>query len=381
MTQQGEDRPKLPPRVALLSIAGFWLFYLSIVTLRSAVIEGGVEPQGPLAVQRIVVCTVSALTTILLYLVLRRWAVTTMRRNILVAALLAAPAALVYATANYLIFDSHLLTQIAALLRNGGETGLQLLAPVAPNDWDMTPSAEILGSAVNGYFYFATWAALYLLLCHGIEMRWMERHAAELRAAAQSAELRALRYQINPHFLFNTLNSLSALVMGARRDAAERMIGNLSAFFRMSLAGDPTADIALSEEVFLQRLYLEIESARFPDRLAAAFDIPDDLLDLPVPGMILQPLVENAVKHGAAKSRATVTIRITATAERGHLHLRVENDGAEASAALEAGSGIGLKNVRDRLAARYGADARLETARTATGYRAEILLPIGSGHD
>jgi LytS/YehU family sensor histidine kinase len=148
----------------------------------------------------------------------------------------------------------------------------------------------------------------------------------------------------------------------------------------MSLAGDPTADIALSEEVFLQRLYLEIESARFPDRLAAAFDIPDDLLDLPVPGMILQPLVENAVKHGAAKSRATVTIRITATAEQGHLHLRVENDGAEASAALEAGSGIGLKNVRDRLAARYGADARLETARTASGYRAEILLPIGSGH-
>jgi len=379
MTQQGEDRPTLPPRVALLSIAAFWLFYFSIVTLRSAVIESGIEPQGPLAVQRIVVCAVSAATTVLLYFVLRRSTVTTMRRNILIAAMLAAPAALVFSTANYLIFDSHLLTQIAALLRNGGETGLQLLAPVAPGDWDMTPSAEILGNAVNGYFYFATWSALYLLLCHGIEMRWMERHAAELRTAAQSAELRALRYQINPHFLFNTLNSLSALVMGARREAAEKMIGNLSAFFRMSLAGDPTADIALSEEVFLQRLYLEIERARFPDRLAAAFDIPDALLDLPVPGMILQPLVENAVRHGAAKSRAPVTIRVAASADGGHLHLCVENEGGDGSGTPEAGNGIGLKNVRDRLAARYGAGARLESAPTPAGYRAEIVLPIGHG--
>lgn len=379
MTQQREDRPTLSPRVALLSIAAFWLFYFSIVTLRSAVIEGGIEPQGPLAVQRSVVCTVSAATTVLLYLVLRRWAVTTMRRNILISALLAAPAALVFATANYLIFDSHLLTQIAALLRNGGETGLQLLAPVAPGDWDMTPSAEILGNAVNGYFYFATWAALYLLLCHGIEMRWMERHAAELRTAAQSAELRALRYQINPHFLFNTLNSLSALVMGGRHDAAEKMIGNLSAFFRMSLAGDPTADIALSEEVFLQQLYLEIESARFPHRLAAAFDIPDALMELPVPGMILQPLVENAVRHGAAKSRAPVTIRIAAAAAGNNLHLCVENAGCDGTGRPEAGNGIGLKNVRDRLAARYGANARLETAATSTGYRAEIILPIDNG--
>ena len=378
MTQQGEDRPTLPPRVALLSIAYLWLFYFSIVTLRSAVIEQE-SGQALLVVQRLVVCLVSAATTVLLYLVLRRWAVTSMRRNILVAALLAAPAALVYSTANYLIFDSHLLTQIAALLRNGGETGLQLLAPMAPGDWNMTPSAEILGNAVNGYFYFATWSALYLLLCHGIEMRWMERHAAELRAAAQSAELRALRYQINPHFLFNTLNSLSALVMGARREAAEKMIGNLSAFFRMSLSGDPTADIALSEEVFLQQLYLEIESARFPDRLAVAFDIPDALLDLPVPGMILQPLVENAVRHGAAKSRTPVTIRIAASADGTHLHLSVENEGGDGSGTPEAGNGIGLKNVRDRLAARYGADARLETAPTPTGYRAEIALPINHG--
>jgi hypothetical protein len=362
----------------LQSIAAFWGFYLVILTLRSASIEG-LETQGPLVVQRLVVCAISAATTLLLYLVIRRSRFTTLRGSIATAALLAAPAALVYSTANYLIFDSHLLTQLAALARNGGETGLQLLAPVAPGDWDMTPSAEILGNAVNGYFYFATWAALYLLLCHGVEMQWMERRAAALRAAAQSAELRALRYQINPHFLFNTLNSLSALVMSARRDAAEKMIGNLSAFFRMSLAGEPTADIALSEEVFLQRLYLEIESERFPDRLRAEFDIPDAVLDCPVPGMILQPMVENAVKHGAARSHEPVSIRIAAFAEAGELHLSVENDGS-AGAEPAAGNGIGLQNVRDRLAARYGGAARLKTGRTAVGYRAEIVVPIGHPH-
>jgi len=378
MTEGVEGRPTLPPGVALLSIAAIWLFYFVIVTLRSVVLKH--EPElGLLAVQRAVVCTVSAATTLFLYLVLRRWAATTLRRNILIAALLAAPAALVYSTANYLAFDTQFLAGIAALLRNGGETGLQLLTPIAPGDADMTPSVEILGNAVNGYFYFATWAALYLLLCHGVEMRWMERRAAALRAAAQSAELRALRYQINPHFLFNTLNSLSALVMSSRRDAAEKMIGNLSAFFRVSLAGDPTADIALSDEVFLQQLYLEIEGVRFPDRLRAMFDVADALRDLPVPGMILQPLVENAVKHGAAKSRDPVTIRIAAFAEDGWLHLSVENDGG-ASADPAARNGIGLQNVRDRLAARYGDEARLTTMPTASGYRAEITIPIGHSH-
>ena len=369
----------LAPRVALLSIAAFWAFYFVLVTLRSAVIEGAVPP-GPMIVQRVVVCAVSSATTVLLYLVIRRSTFPTMRRNIVVAALLAVPAAFVYSTANYLIFDSHLLTQLARLVRNGGETGLQLLAPVAPGDWDMTPSAEILGNAVNGYFYFATWSALYLLLCHGMEMQWMERHAAVLRAAAQSAELRALRYQINPHFLFNTLNSLSALVMSARRDAAERMIGNLSAFFRMSLVGDPTADIALSEEAFLQRLYLDIEGVRFPDRLTVAFDISDAVRDLPVPGMILQPLVENAVKHGAARSRDPISIRIAAFARDRQLHLSVENDGASTAPEPASGSGIGLQNVRDRRAARYGAEAELRTERRDDIYRAEIILPIEAGH-
>ena len=378
MNREIEDRPRLSPRVVLLSIVAFWCFYFTVVTLRS-ISEDGLEMEGPMALQRLVVCLVSAATTLLLYAVIRRSHSSTLRGSIAVAALLAVPAALVYATANYLLFDSDLLSRLALLARNGGETGLRLLTPEPLDHKEKSPVIAILGNAVNGYFYFATWSALYLLLCRGTEMQWMERREAALRAAAQSAELRALRYQINPHFLFNTLNSLSALVMSARRDAAEKMIGNLSSFFRISLAGDPTADIALSEEVFLQRLYLEIEGVRFPDRLHASFDIPDAVRDLPVPGMILQPLVENAVKHGAAKSREPVSIRIAAFAEGGQLHLSVENDGAVPADPVTR-NGIGLQNIRDRLAARYGDQARLNTKRTATGYRAEIVIPIGAQH-
>ena len=140
------------------------------------------------------------------------------------------------------------------------------------------------------------------------------------------AQLRALRYQINPHFLFNTLNSLSTLVLKQRTEEAERMILNLSNFFRTSLTSDPAADVALSDEIGMQRLYLDIEKIRFPDRLSVAVDVPADLEDARVPGMILQPLVENAIKHGVAKSSRPVTVTIRARANGGSFHLTVEDD-------------------------------------------------------
>ena len=124
-----------------------------------------------------------------------------------------------------------------------------------------------------------------------------------LAREAQEAQLRALRYQINPHFLFNTLNSLSSLILSKQTDTAERMLMNLSTFFRATLSADPTADVSLDEEIKLQRLYLDIEQIRFPDRLSVEVDVPDALLAARVPVLILQPIVENAVKYGVAKSK------------------------------------------------------------------------------
>src|SRR5690606_38520525 len=154
-----------------------------------------------------------------------------------------------------------------------------------------------------------------------------ERREGEYRRAAKAAELRSLRYQVNPHFLFNTLNSLSALVLTGRTQAAERMIQTISTFYRRSLAGDPTADVPLREEFALQKLYLDIESVRFPQRLRVVAELPPALEDAEIPGMILQPLVENSVKHAVALSPGQVTITIAAREEGGRLVVTVGGDG------------------------------------------------------
>ena len=133
------------------------------------------------------------------------------------------------------------------------------------------------------------------------------------------------------------------------------MIMNLSTFFRTSLTADPAEDVVLSEEIRLQRLYLDIEAVRFPDRLKVEVNVPDALRDACVPALILQPLVENAVKYGVSRSRAPVTIWIRAREDSHGLVLSVEDDGS-ADGQAEAGTGVGLKNVRDRLHARFGDD-------------------------
>jgi LytS/YehU family sensor histidine kinase len=242
-----------------------------------------------------------------------------------------------------------------------------------------SPVKMIADNAANGYFFFIAWAALYLALSYAGEVKVLERRAAGLRSAAQAAELRALRYQVNPHFLFNTLNSLSSLVMSGKREEAERMILNLSTFFRTSLSGDPTEDVRLDEEIQLQRLYLDIETVRFPRRLLAEIDLPDALRNACVPGLILQPLVENAVKYGVAKSRRPVTIRLRAREDSGGLLITVENDGDPATASTEGheGTGVGLANVRDRLQARFGAAASCRWGPLPGGGFAVILsLPM-----
>ena len=244
------------------------------------------------------------------------------------------------------------------------------------DDDDGSPLSDIVDQAGNGYFFFLAWAAIYLALCYAARMGALERRTAELRAAAQSAELRALRYQVNPHFLFNTLNSLSSLVMTGKKGEAERMILNLSTFFRTSLTGDPTEDVPLSEEITLQRLYLDIEAVRFPERLIARIDVPEILRSACVPGLILQPLVENAVKYGVSRARRPVTIRIHASSEAEVLRLSVEDDG-DPVAETGGGTGVGLRNVRDRLAARFGDAAHCHWGpRAGGGFAVRIAMPL-----
>jgi LytS/YehU family sensor histidine kinase len=153
------------------------------------------------------------------------------------------------------------------------------------------------------------------------------------------------------------------------------MIQTISTFYRRSLADDPTADVHLREEFALQKLYLDIEAVRFPQRLRAVYELPRELEDAKVPGMILQPLIENSVKHAVAPTSGRVTIRLSAREEYGRLVVEV-CDGTRES--VRPGYGIGLANVRERLEARFGAEATIVSRATDSGYSTQMRLPLVS---
>lgn len=195
------------------------------------------------------------------------------------------------------------------------------------------------------------------------------RRLADANLAAQQAQLAALRYQLNPHFLFNALNSISALIVTNRNKDAEAMTDKLSSFLRTSLNADPAELVPLDEELALTEEYLAIESVRFGDRLGVAVHCEDDACHALVPSFLVQPLVENAVKHGVARSSAPVEIGIDAVLKDGALRIVVSNCVSEiAGEELRGtqGAGVGLDNVRHRLQAVFGKRASL-TAGAADG--------------
>jgi Putative regulator of cell autolysis len=249
---------------------------------------------------------------------------------------------------------------------------------VRADQWVGSNSDQLIELLFGRYFMMLAWCALYLALLAGEKARAAERREGAYRRAAKAAELRSLRYQVNPHFLFNTLNSLSALVLTGRKDAAEKMIQTLSTFYRRSLAEDPTADVPLREEFALQKMYLDIEAVRFPQRLRAEYDLPLEVAEARVPGMILQPLVENSVKHAIAPSSSKVTITLSARVEYGRLVVTVadESDGAACKQEAKSGFGIGLANVRERLEARFGSDASIVSGQVPGGYVTHLRLPL-----
>ena len=329
---------------ALLSIAGFWTFYCLIATVRSAVI-GQAHPWALLG-GRVIVVLVSMAVSYGIYSIVKHIRTRSLAHGVLAIALLAVPSAIIYTIANNVVWDA--ISALAAPM-------VQVSAPVVPDSAAKLSATKMtVDSAINSYFFFSAWGALYLALCYAAEVGALERRNAEFHAAAQSAQLRALRYQINPHFLFNTLNALSSLIMAGNREGAEQMILNLSRFFRTSLNDDPTKDVRLGDEIRLQRLYLAIEQVRFAERLLIDIAVPEALEDACVPGLILQPLVENAVKHGVSKSRRPVTISVRALETPHGLNLVVADDGdaSDSDASEDEGAGVGLRNVRDRLAAR-----------------------------
>lgn len=213
------------------------------------------------------------------------------------------------------------------------------------------------------------------------EVRLVE---ARLRAETARAELAALQARINPHFFFNTLNTISSLLEDDPRQA-ETLVQTLADLFRYTFRAAESAPVRLAEELDFVKRYLSIEQARFGERLSASWEIAPETRDLPVPGLILQPLVENAVGHGLAPLPKGGTVRVAARVENGFLVVEVEDDGvglrAPAAALIDDDHGLG--NVRRRLAAQYGGAACLELAPATRGRGAlsRLRIPIARGEE
>jgi two-component sensor histidine kinase len=396
------SRSLVPKRVVVISAVLVWAVYYVLITLRSLLIDQ--TPFIDMLLPRLVVGIVGISVTLLAWVILRRFDRGALWKRVSVAVVIMLPGAFALALVNQRAFAS---MDAKATASENNLRSLKVRPDAAGNILVDIPDLPILSPAqmkevrrrmdearywqeitdvtIGRYFLLLAWAALYLALVNGQELQAAERREGEFRRAAKAAELRSLRYQINPHFLFNTLNSLSALVMTGKSEPAERMIQTLSNFYRRTLVGDPTHDLALADEIALQKLYLEIEAVRFPERLRIAIDVPQALADVKVPGMLLQPLVENSVKYAVAGSRAAVTISISAAEEYGRLVLIVADDGPGlggpglGSLGQVTGCGIGLANVRDRLAARFGSQATLDTGPIEHGYRTVLRLPLERG--
>ena len=224
-----------------------------------------------------------------------------------------------------------------------------------------------------------SWSGLYF----GIKYYKLvlAEHEKTLRAEsmAHQAQLKMLRYQLNPHFLFNTLNSISTLVMDRNGDLANRMIGQLSRFLRYSLDNDPMQKVPLDKELEAMKLYLDIEKTRFGDRLRLEYDVEPSTRPACIPSLLLQPLIENAIKYAVAISEDEGVISIAAHVVGGELCLEVSDNGPGLPAGTDKKTnlkGVGLANIRERLQTLYGKNQSCRFSNTQPhGLKIEINIP------
>ena len=382
--------------LAVKSIIGFWSFYALTIVLRALL-----APNAYYAIaDKLMNIGVGVVVTGLIYLVI---AGAGGRSNIRGKTAIAAAACLVGAvlmsgTLAWLEGDTKSMEEYRYQAREGftviekgnkitiERTAQEPLVLTMPGIHEMSPKKLVrwvTDSAIVWLFFFMAWSAFYIATLSHSEALAVQRRLADAESAAQAAQVRALRYQVNPHFLFNTLNSLSSLVMTGRPDRAETMLLALSTFFRTSLSLDPSADVTLAEEIDLQRLYLDIEKARFPDRLHVEIDVPSELQLARIPALLLQPIVENAIKYGVSKSRKAVVISIKARHLDNHrmvveISNRLKNGGKEElAAATHEGTGVGLANVSQRLEARFGNHASCRYgSMSGGGFKVALTMPV-----
>lgn len=218
-------------------------------------------------------------------------------------------------------------------------------------------SASDFEGQISSWVVMLAWSTLYFAFKYQGVYRAMRESSLRAQAMAHEAQLKMLRYQLNPHFLFNTLNAISTLILEQRTEVANRMVMRLSSFLRYSLDSDPMQRTTLDQEIEALKLYLDIEKLRFEERLQLEIDVQPDAGSALIPSLLLQPLVENAIKYAIAQSEDGGRLRIAARAFAGDLLIEVSDDGPGAQLVdgeIPDARGVGLRNTRERLRVLYG---------------------------
>jgi sensor histidine kinase YesM len=239
---------------------------------------------------------------------------------------------------------------------------------------------QFLSSILLTFSLLVAWSALYYSINYYLLLEEQSDRLLRLEHQASSAQLAMLRYQLNPHFLFNTLNSISTLVLLKQTERANAMLSRLSSFLRYTLVNEPMGSVTVAQEVETLKLYLEIEKMRFEDRLRPKFDIDPSVSRARLPSLLLQPLVENAIKYAVTPQEEGADIEIGARRSIDRVVITVRDSGPGAEdhwVKAQQSTGVGLANIRDRLAQAYGPDHRFETESNRNGgFGVTIEIPF-----
>jgi signal transduction histidine kinase len=240
--------------------------------------------------------------------------------------------------------------------------------------------ARVLGYTFLTFTVLAGWSALYFGINFYLIVEAQIDQMQILENQASSAQLAMLRYQLNPHFLFNTLNSISTLVLLKQTERANIMLSRLSSFLRYTLANEPTAHVTLAQEVETLKLYLDIEKMRFDERLRTHFDVDPRCAKARLPSLLLQPLVENAIKYAVTPQEEGADITVSARLAGERVQIAVSDTGPgliESKPRPTLSTGVGLANIRERLAQAFGPDHRFDTrSDPGKGFSVEIEIPF-----
>lgn len=248
---------------------------------------------------------------------------------------------------------------------------------------DETPFAQLWLAAIYiNSVLLAAWSALYYAINYFVRAEEQADQMMRLEAQATSAQLTMLRYQLNPHFLFNTLNSISTLVLLKQTEQANAMLSRLSSFLRFTLINEAAAKVPLTQEIETLKLYLDIEKMRFEERLRTYFTIDPAVESALVPSLLLQPLVENAIKYAVTPKEEGADISVSAQLVGQRVRITVSDTGPGLQPGQQDHSlstGVGMANTRERLAQAYGDDQRFEHyVKAGGGFEVLLELPYQS---